>query len=152
MLQLVISLIAIALMGVTVTATVMSVNPVPIIAAREAGRLDDGFTALQSGYLTYTDTTHTQPGSLGDLAPAYVFLPPAPTGTTWSYGVVSGDTRYFCLSGTFTVAQLQALDMLRRDFSPQAYFVSSVCGGASAPTGSQAAAYLLVRPNAGAVP
>lgn len=152
MLQLIFALIGIALMATTATAMVSVLNPAPIIAARESARMSDGFSNLRSAYLAYTDTNHLQPSSLGDITPSYVFLPPAPQGTAWSYGVDSTGTRYFCLSGTFTAVQMQALDMLRRDFSPQAYFVSAACGVASAPTGSQAAAYLLVQPNPGSVP
>jgi len=147
-LQLIFALLGISLMAATATAMVTVINPAPIIAAREAARLQDGFTALQTGYQNYTDATHALPSSLGDFTPSYAFLPPAPKGAGWSLGLDSSGLQYVCVSGSLTSVQLQAVQMLSREFSPQAYYIGNACGSRTAPSGGMVAAYLLVRPGA----
>lgn len=150
MLQLILSLLAIALMAVTVTAAVSSINPAAVLAAQESTRMQRGFEDLEAGYQAFVGATQVEPTSMADLAPAYVFLPPSSVGTHWSFGVDAGGMRYVCLSGSFTDVQVTALQRLRQDFSPQAYFIGPGCGVAGG-EGRPAAAYLLVRPKAGAV-
>lgn len=109
-----------------------------------------GFEDLEAGYQAFVDATQVEPSSMADLAPAYVFLPPSSGGTHWSFGVDASGMRYVCLSGSFTDVQVTALQRLRQDFSPQAYFIGAACG-VDGGEGKPTAAYLLVRPKAGTV-
>jgi hypothetical protein len=135
MINLVLTILAIALTAGTLYA---SVNYLPI--ARPAfeltkGLTSGGFTSLETGWKNWK-TDHAEvplaanPDTwAGQLTPAYLFYPRAPKNFTWSYGQ-QGSGYYFCLSGPSNAIQYQAFTSLIQSFSPQQYFISTESCGA----------------------
>lgn len=152
MLQLFLTVLAIALFATTLVASISYVNPSALQAADMAKRLDNGFSDLRTGAHSYFSSAGAMPASIAALTPQYVFIPPAPNGTQWTFTAVDAASGYVCFSGTLTPPQLTALNRLKQDFSPQAYFIASACGATAdqglASGGSvQAAATLWVTSN-----
>lgn len=128
MFQLVLAVLAIGLVAATLSTTVSYVNPAAVQAETLADRLTEDFQDLKTGYETYMQSHATPPNALADITPAYVFRPPAPGPTHWSFGAGPSGGRYFCLSGTFSAVGVRAIRSLRVVFSPQAYFINTTCG------------------------
>lgn len=92
--------------------------------------IKNGFDDLEEAYDTYVLTTGSKPDTLTwdtDLTPRFVFMPPTPGETSWSYGS-NGVGEWFCLSGTFNETLFEAAGMAGRHYSEQAYFISEACG------------------------
>lgn len=108
-------------------ANVSHINPVAIQGQVIAERLEGDLNDLKDGFKTYINAHGIAPNSLAQLTPEYVFLPPSPGDSSWTYGNgVNGN--YFCLSGNFRPSTVRAILDLERAFSPQAYFINTNCG------------------------
>lgn len=130
MFHLILTLIAIAMAGLSLFAQVQYLNPVAKLAQEERGRLEAAFLVLEDGYYAYVAATGAKPSLLSEITPAYAFLPAAPAGLAWSFGAggYNGEGRWFCLSGQAGPAAYRAILKLRDRLSPQAYFVAETCG------------------------
>jgi hypothetical protein len=139
MLSLVLTTMSIALLSVTVLASINYLDPGAQFAADLAERMERGVLAFQRGYDDYVASQGGSPSTLAELTPEYAFTPVAPQGTSWGYGSALGGD-YACLSGTVTRAAYRALENLESRFSAQRYFIDSACPAtADNPPGAEAA-------------
>lgn len=127
MFQLICTVLSLSLFAAALFTSVSYLNPVATQGQVIAERLESDFNDLKDGFETYLQSNGLTADTLAQLTPEYVFLPPAPGETAWSYGG-AGTGRYFCLSGDFGPASLRAVLSLERAFSPQAYFINATCG------------------------
>lgn len=128
--QLMATVVAIALTAAALVSSLTYVNPSKVIAREMGMRFEQAYGDLQKGYNAYVLKNAAKPSSLGELTPAYAFIPPAPEGMSWSFGVGGENNggRWFCLSGNASRESLAGIERLHSAFSPQAYFVSDACG------------------------
>jgi hypothetical protein len=156
MFQLIISVLSIALVALTATATINYVNPTLPIAKQAEQRLHQGFSSLNDAWDRYrehhqsfawqcdTFTTEIdtyevcervvdQPGYLpvaswsDTLVPDYLFLPQPPMGMAWSYGT-NPDGWYFCAEGSANLAQLKGFTRAVNAFHIDQLHLSTSCG------------------------
>lgn len=137
--QLIITLMAIALSVAALYTTVSYINPTAGISRDASNTVEAGFRDLSQALLDYNDTVgHYLPPAVNwtaTLTPAYTFMPRAPLGMTWDYGL-SGGAYYLCLTGNISEAQYKGLARYRGKVSAQQFFVSSI--GCAAQTNSTA--------------
>lgn len=133
MIQLLGAVLAIGLTGAVISMSLTYVNPAMAHAHGLSNRFEKSFLELKQGRDDYVVVHAVEPNALPDIAPSFVFLPPAPQGMSWSLGAggVGNTGRYFCLSGEASPVTLKAIERLGTVFSPQAYFVNGSCGSLS---------------------
>lgn len=127
MINLIFTLMSIALMGWVMIASVSYVNPAQAQVRERASRVEAALGGLKAGFDEYQAATGLPASSLAEITPAYTFLPAAPSGMSWSYGGV-GNGRFFCLSGVAKPYDYEGLKRLSGVLSPQAYFINGSCG------------------------
>lgn len=132
MFSMVMTLGSIMLASAFLITTLQYINPGPVISRDIAKRVEQGFADLKEGYDLYVFAHNgVKPDSMNAITPQYAFIPAnLDPDNQWTFGV-SGNGRYFCYSGPMNQVQIDALVMLQNHFSPQAYFVNSVCGALS---------------------
>lgn len=140
MLNLVMTILGIALTAGTLYA---SVNYLPIarpVFELTKGLTSNGFTSLEKGWQNWKVDHGDIPLQFdpvnpdawaAQLTPSYLFYPRAPKNFTWSYAQ-QGSGYYFCLSGQASAVQYQAYANLFQSLSPQQYFISTDSCGALA--------------------
>lgn len=127
--NLIITLISIQLFALVGFFSISYINPERKIendiALRMERSFNDGFDAFA---LYRTANLDAQPSTLGDIFPAYGFLPPAPKGMSWTFGSGGANGRWLCLSGAVGQLSVRAAQKMQQNFSTQAMFVHSSCG------------------------
>lgn len=76
------------------------------------------------GYLAETDWPDA-------LIPDYTFEPNTPAQGVWSYSNDESGNVYFCLSDNFDALEREGIERAERNFSSQAFVISSACGDTS---------------------
>lgn len=156
MLNLLLTVMSIALIGMTTLISVNYINPALTMQKMEQMKLEKGFNSLQSSWDNYheankvsswvCDTYTTTEGTYEDcqkevidpaylpvsgwasnLTPSYGFLPPAIDGTAWAYGT-NPDGWYFCAEGNITENQLKGVFRAQNSFGENQLLVSNTCG------------------------
>lgn len=161
MVQLILTVISIALVG---SMALVSMNYIPAslgIERQVESRIKSGLGDLQSGWKAYQDDHRTHqwvcdtytgpeggtyddcwrevddPGTLdpagweNELTPAYAYLPHTPGDTAWSYGGGTANGWWFCLSGTVNEMTYDGLERAARHFPGQAVYFGDSCGATS---------------------
>jgi len=131
MFSLILSVVSISLVSAFLLITVNYVNPMAELAEGMKGSLNQSLYQLELGYEDYVTVNGSEPSNIGQLAPDYVFLPPAVfTGASAAWTLSPGATsgRYVCLSGTLNKTHLWAAEKSQTLHSSQAFFINSGCG------------------------
>jgi hypothetical protein len=127
--SLILTVVSISLFAASLLATVNYINPLKKVTGEQRDAIVSGLYELETGFDSYVTANASQPSTLADLTPEFVFTPPSiMQSATWTLSSGGSDGRYVCLSGTFNEVNLSAALMAQQKHSPQAYFIHSSCG------------------------
>lgn len=156
MFQIILTVISIALVAVTATATLTYVNPTLPVQKQAESRLLTGFESLHQAWDAYSEDNRTytwvcdtfsttegtyeecereidDPGYLPvsgwdtTLVPSYLFLPSPPAGMNWSYGT-NAEGYYFCAEGSANEHQLRGFERAEIKIPINQMILSDTCG------------------------
>lgn len=136
MFSLVAAILAIALSGAALWATVSYVPADRDVRIAMISQMYSQLTAMQTAAVCYA---HANAGTYppvsswqSDLTPSYVFLPTPPAGMSLTYGSGAYSStvtdEWFCLSAPSTPAEQAALNAAATRFSSQQAVLASSCG------------------------
>lgn len=129
MASLIITIISIALLSVVVLAGLNYINVDSVRQIETRGDVRTGFIQLSAAFYNYRQLNRAVLPELNweaTLTPEYGFMPNDITNGTWEYhSVIEGQN--FCLTGSFSEIQFNALQSLKKRMSAQAYFISQNC-------------------------
>lgn len=165
MVHLIITVLAIALMGSLAVAGVSYINPEAVRTLQWQGRLDAGVIRVTEGFESYrlANTTFVRGENINGegvvteywydevFTPAtdisdHMFFPAAPGNTTWTFEEQAGGY-YFCLSGEYP-SDVRHAALRLANFHGDEYILNSTCGAyaSSVPSGDQLALTVWVKP------